>query len=768
MIARVLQILVICAAIIIVFHQILVTGFVCDDFLHLPYLLRAQTNPSLLWANFVGPWIGETNLYLFYRPLTEISLFIDWLMYGANPAGFHLTALILHMVNAILLTQIYIAIALNADKQITRAEAHLPAFFAALLWALDPLSCESLGWVMSRSDLVCTTFYLAAMLIFIKGKGAQNRVWVTTLLSLALLCKEMAVTLPAVLLLWLILVKKYRWRQALDSLWPMLAATLLYLICRAIALHDPIGGYVGSTGAMLRKSAILRWFGAGSIWHLFYPLSRETFAQQDPLRLLLKFVYGSIAVLICLTQRYSPKTAIFCMIWFILTLIPNWQNWLLDDTMCGARIAYLPTMGLYGALVFYLWPAFAHRHPWHRQAMCAVLASWATCYALASMTFIKTWQTAAAEMQKVQSDLAGLVKTLPTNHKLVALNLPYMYKAVFQANTRAEIKNLLEPPLYDSADPKCSRLTASIFTPDFTYLNSTHFPCETIDRLSQTSDHQIYLYDPITRAFSPLPKADLGPGQPINLHLSRQNQQDGIWYTTRLPRPMPVTSVLRLKYKLDSTPFSKIFFSGRASIFVSTPQGRSHLNERQRGGILIDLIADGKPHVRDIDLASYKCMRWQSDLSLLYLLTHAQNASLEISEAQLIPRAMAMPIFKPGRGFEGRVFEETTLAQTYDETVFPLTFDYDASKATDPIARLVCQISKPHCVFADAQTFDDDAVDATILLPDLKGQVTIDKDVLSRVLPRARPTSALRQVRILGMDKQNRLLKRSTAYTIAI
>lgn len=768
MFARVLQSLVLCAAIFIVFHQILDTGFVCDDFLHLPYLLRTQTNLSLLWANFVGPWIGETNLYLFYRPLTEISLFIDWLTYGANPAGFHLTALILHMVNAILLMQIYIAIALKANKQITKVEALLPAFFAALLWAVDPLACESLGWVMSRSDLVCTTFYLAAMLVFIKGKGAQKQVWATTFLSLALLCKEMAVTLPAVLLLWLILIKKYRWRRALDSLWPMLAATLIYLTCRALALHDPIGGYVGSTGAMLRNSAILRWFGAGSIWHLFYPLSRETFTQEDPLRLLLKLVYGSIAVLICLTQKYSPKIAIFCLIWFILTLVPNWQNWLLDDTMCGARIAYLPTMGFYGALVFYIWPAFAHRHPWHKRTVCIVLASWAACYALASMTFIKTWQTAAAEMQKVQCDLARLVKTLPTNQRLVALNLPYMYKTVFQANTRAEIKNLLEPPLYASADPRSNRLTESILAPDFTYLNSTHFPCETIDRLSRTPDHRVYLYDPVSRKFCPMPKADIHPDRSINLHLSRQNQHEGILYATRLPSPVPVTSILRLKYKLDGSPLSKLFYSGLASVFISTPQAQSHLNERQRGGILVDLLADGKQHVRDIDLGSYKCMRWQSDLSILYLLTHAQNAKLEILEAQLIPRAMAMPIFEPARGSQGRVFEETTLAQTYDKTAFPLTFDYDASKAASPVARLVCQISKPHYLFADSQTYNDDAIDATIFLPDLKGQLTIDKDLLSRVLPRGKSGSSLRQVRVVALDKQNRQLSRSTAYTIAI
>ena len=769
------RIIVLCAAIIIAFHQILSIGFVCDDYLHLPYLMRAQTDPGLLWANFVGPWIGETNLYLFYRPLTEISLFIDWMLFGADPRGFHLTAMILHAINAILLMQIYATISQAQYTQISKTRAHLPAFFAALLWALDPMACESLGWVMSRSDLVCTMFYLAAMLVFIKGERPKNKAWATVFLVIAMLCKEMAVTLPAVLLLWLLYVKKLRWRVAICSLGPMIAATIVYVLARALAIQDLIGGYVGSTGAMLSKSALLRWFGAGSIWHLFYPLSREVFAQQDPLRLALKCIYASLAMLLCWGKKYAPKTAIFCLIWFVLTLAPNWQNWLIDDTMCGARIAYLPTMGFYGALVYCIWPATRPR-TWQYRFAATILTVWAISYAMASMTFIKTWQAAADEMQAVQADLIKMSSGLQNKQRLIALGLPYMHRAAFQANTRAEIKNLLEPPL--NQNPRSQGITQKIFAPDFTYLNSPHFPCEIIDELARDPDHEttICLYDPILRRFCPMPEATsrepLQDRQPIILDLKREVQTGGILYTARLTRPMPVSSVLRIEYRLDGGLFSKAFYNGLASIYVTTPEAAAHLNERQRAGVLVDLVADGKPHVRDIDLGSYKSMRWQSDISTLCLLTHTENASLEITRAQLIPRAMAMPVFRPAHGFEGRVFEATPLAQTYDETIFPLVFDYDATKTKtktnelDLPARLICQISRPHHVFAEAQTFNTDAVDVTIALSGLRGRLTIDRGLLTRILSRTNSGPSLRQIRLVALDAQGRQVSYSTAYTI--
>ena len=96
------------------------------------------------------------------------------------------------------------------------------AIVAALVFGIHPLRVESVGWITDRGDVLCATFYLLAVLAYVRfalGKGRERRRWLIASLAAfaaALLSKEIAMTLP----LSLLLLDAYplrRWAQGLRA-----------------------------------------------------------------------------------------------------------------------------------------------------------------------------------------------------------------------------------------------------------------------------------------------------------------------------------------------------------------------------------------------------------------------------------------------------------------------------------------------------------------------------------------------------------------------
>jgi Flp pilus assembly protein TadD len=119
---------------------------------------------------------------------------LDWQLFGPKPAGHHLTNLIFHIANTLLL---FIVL-----KQMT----HLlwPSAFVAALFALHPLHVESVAWVAERKDVLSTFFWMLTMwayVRFVSRPKIASYLLVVVFFALGLMSKPMLVTLPFVLLL---------------------------------------------------------------------------------------------------------------------------------------------------------------------------------------------------------------------------------------------------------------------------------------------------------------------------------------------------------------------------------------------------------------------------------------------------------------------------------------------------------------------------------------------------------------------------------------
>jgi protein O-mannosyl-transferase len=166
-------------------------GFVSfddDDYITDNAVVRqGLTLDGLVWA-FASPHVHN------WHPLTWLSHMADVQLFGLHAGGHHLVGLFLHTVNALILFLIL--------RSMTGALWQSGA--VAALFALHPLHVESVAWAAERKDLLSTLFWLVTLgfyLRYVKQPGIR-RAWPVYLsYAAALMAKQMAVTLPFLLLL---------------------------------------------------------------------------------------------------------------------------------------------------------------------------------------------------------------------------------------------------------------------------------------------------------------------------------------------------------------------------------------------------------------------------------------------------------------------------------------------------------------------------------------------------------------------------------------
>jgi tetratricopeptide (TPR) repeat protein len=152
-----------------------------------PHVKSGLTLSGTIWALVA---MHSNN----WHPLTWLSHMLDCELYGLNPGGHHLTNLLIHIANTLLLFLVL--------KRMTGALWR--SSFVAALFALHPLHVESVAWVAERKDVLSTFFWMLTMetyLRYVNCPRFHRYLLVLLCFAMGLLSKPMLVTLPFVLLL---------------------------------------------------------------------------------------------------------------------------------------------------------------------------------------------------------------------------------------------------------------------------------------------------------------------------------------------------------------------------------------------------------------------------------------------------------------------------------------------------------------------------------------------------------------------------------------
>src|SRR5689334_10424407 len=183
-----------------------------------PNLLNNPSYRGLGWSHLV--WMFTSFHNSLYRPLTWITFGADYLIWGMNPFGYHLTTLILHTATAVL----FYFIALRLLSIATGAEQNTLTFaaaFAALIFAVHPLRVEPVAWTQARENVLAGFFFMLTLIFYLKATAegaAKNYRWMAAAwisYALCLLGKGAFVTVP----IGLMILDYYPLRRFDRSVW---------------------------------------------------------------------------------------------------------------------------------------------------------------------------------------------------------------------------------------------------------------------------------------------------------------------------------------------------------------------------------------------------------------------------------------------------------------------------------------------------------------------------------------------------------------------
>jgi tetratricopeptide (TPR) repeat protein len=338
----------------------------------------------------------------YYRPLLALSFFADYRTWGLNPAGFHLTNILLHASVTLLVYWLVIHL----------ARAATVALLAAVIFALHPVHLEAVAFISARVDLLCTLGYLVAVAAFLRSHAAAgwaSRGW--TVISLggfafALLAKETALTLPlmlAILPAGTLAPGSRPARGRIVALLPYVLVLGGYLALRGLYSPLPIGDREFHPAHLAdRVPAAVRTVGR-YLLQAVVPLSPMPYYNLTPASgsadpgFLASAVALAAAGAALLRARRRALLLAWAGLWFFVTVLPAANLMPVPGSRAlpmADRYLYLPSVGVAFAMAMLLErAAAAARDPGtsERVRVFGVLAALAF-YALPTLVWSDIWR----------------------------------------------------------------------------------------------------------------------------------------------------------------------------------------------------------------------------------------------------------------------------------------------------------------------------------------------------------------------------------------
>jgi len=339
--------------------------------------------------------------FYIYRPMSTVNYAVDYALWKLNPLGFHLSSVLWHVLNVMML---YLVIGLILKNN--RA-----AFIAALLFAVHPVQTESVAWVSQLSTLISTFFLLGSLWMWIKLKESnklsdRNKLYLyfgsVASYFLAMLGKEMAITLPAILILYefFFVTAKENVKIRIKEYIPFIIAGIFYVILRSAVLGR-LSGQDAFAGGSIYTAFLTMIKAAGFYISLLIVPVRLCAARPFPpaVSLLAPQVLGSLLlmgmVLFAGVRLYKKSTHLtlskvdkeqqknnfslkqqnssaveasreisFFIFWFFITLLPVSNLIPLQDVIVAERFLYIPSIGFCAVAAIVAWRLLSSSKDW--------------------------------------------------------------------------------------------------------------------------------------------------------------------------------------------------------------------------------------------------------------------------------------------------------------------------------------------------------------------------------------------------------------------
>lgn len=325
-----------------VYLNALNSGLVWDDHY---YVNRFPLRFNSLSSLFL-PTDLKGAIMVFYRPLIGLTYVFDYSIWFDKPFGYHLTNILFHAANTLLLYLITAKI----FKSIT------VAFWAAMLFAVHPIHTESVSWISGRTDIMATAFIFLSMLAHIEFKEKNNKravIPATLFFALAMFSKEIAISMIIVFAMYDLLISGQKGLEPLPYICYG-AVIILYLIMRQLYLANTV-----MEMSFKPFPEILTIFFSSIAFYLykfFYPFGLNLYIPEIPHSSLF-FIAGiflsAISVLLFIKKK---RIYFFLIASFFITIMPS----------------------IFGAFTTVLSPPFAERYLYLPSAFLCIGIAYST------------------------------------------------------------------------------------------------------------------------------------------------------------------------------------------------------------------------------------------------------------------------------------------------------------------------------------------------------------------------------------------------------
>ena len=300
----------------------------------------------------------SSTLYGNYIPITVLSYLVDFQISGLNPRAYHLTNILFHMANSVLLFVVLWRL----------TSAIWPSAFAAALFAVHPLHVESIAWISARKDVLSTFFLLLVLLVYAAyARKPRPALYLTALalFALGLMGKSMLVTLPCLLLLldyWPLNRFTQRARAESDTSSkrlnlllekvPFFVLTIIVCFITAVAQHaaeavqstERLGLGIRASNAVVAYAAYI----GKTVWPAglipYYPHRGAAIPGASILAALGLLIAISA---LCFHLRRTRPYLIVGWLWFLGTLVPVIGLVQVGGQAMADRYTYMPLIGLF-------------------------------------------------------------------------------------------------------------------------------------------------------------------------------------------------------------------------------------------------------------------------------------------------------------------------------------------------------------------------------------------------------------------------------------
>jgi len=361
--SHVLPVLIIFIVAFAAYFNTLSSGFVYDDteeVLENQWIRDVNNIPDIISNNAMG-FMGKDSTSNYYRPAIHLIFMFNYHVFGLKPWGFHLINILFHAsVSALVFIIASKLLGTSSNTSRTKEEGLAgsvlsPPFIGAFLFAVHPVHTEAVAWVAALPDIAYTLFALLSLFFHIKFNEGTKGMYPLSLasFSLAVFCKEPALTLPIILAAYDSIFEK-----SADGYLPLLKRYIPYLLVAGVYLglrFHALGGFspqkpnieLSAGGYLINVFPLFIKY----LEYLVLPLNLNAFHVLRPVHSLLEptaiaalIATAAFIIIIFISFRKNSRVC-FSLLVIVLPLLPPLYIAAVGENVFAERYLYLPSVG---------------------------------------------------------------------------------------------------------------------------------------------------------------------------------------------------------------------------------------------------------------------------------------------------------------------------------------------------------------------------------------------------------------------------------------